>query len=150
RFTVELPGRALGMKSHAQLHAFFESLVLVAGWMDDASKPDPSVDVAFLTEMAKLSDKQYAMALGSDKEMDRVGLSRTAIEEWRARILLAQALLTERKLVLINLDAPGMGAAFASMRERFSERKVLLCTERTKSLHAGQNTSFAAVVGADG
>lgn len=149
RFSMELPARALGLKTAAQQRSFFEMTALVAGGASVADSLSESADIKLLAEVAGLSLEQLNSALGMEK-MGCSGEEAVWLGKCRARTLLAKALLSEKPLIVINLDIPDISRAFIAMHERFAERRVLLCSHRIGCLQPGLGISAAAVVGYDG
>jgi len=160
RLSVGLLGRALGMKSPAEQRSFIEMSALVGGFSEPPvtaslhsylQLPDGLGAVA-LADLTGLPVIELAEAFGAELQRvpdSTVLQSRNA--EWWGRLLLASAWLTEKPIVVINLDAPGLGQAFASMREKFADRRVLLCTQRSGKLSLDYCVpEVTAVVAADG
>lgn len=154
RFNVELLARALGLKTASQQRGLIDSAVLVVGMGEVDSMTVQSISsperVGRIAKLTQLPIQQVEFALGLLQPDDCV-LARTGwFDECRARVSLAEAWLTDRSLMLINLEVPGMTRAVIAMRECLAERRLLLCGLRKGDLPAGLRIPMAAMVGANG
>ncbi len=148
RFNVELLALALGMKTAGQQRAFIDSSVFVVGAVTVRSVS--AEKLGQVAQLAHLSIDEVELVLSSAQLADCTGMPKGWLDECRARISLAEALLTGKSLMAINLDIPGMTRALIAMRECLFERRILLCGLRKCDKPAGLRISLAAVVGADG
>lgn len=154
RFNVELLARALGLKTASQQRGLIDSAVLVVGVGEVDSTTVQSVSsperVGRIAKLTQLPIQQVEFVLGLLQPDDCVLARKGWFDECRARVSLAEAWLTDRSLMLINLEVPGMARAVIAMRECLAERRLLLCGLRKGDLPAGLRISMAAMVGANG
>lgn len=153
RFNIELLGGALGLKTPGQQRALFDASALVISGEESSTFISkaffPEEDKRRLSELTALSPEQLGITLGSDQSIaEQAG--GPAHSECVARVLLAEALLTGRPLVLVDLDSPGMERAFSAMRMHFRERYVLICSHRKSAVSFWSDKSISAVMACNG